>query len=82
MSLLKKLAGRSEDTTWSDFATRFESYKTEPPVLKPGPSSSADASAEPIVVYPAPQDGYLDNATFTVWLSKLSTVIVRAGGKT
>jgi hypothetical protein len=82
VSLLKKLAGRSEDATWSDFATRFESYETEPPVLKPGKSSSADGSAEPIVIYPDPQDGYLDNATFTVWLSKLSTVTMHAGGKT
>jgi len=82
VSLLKKLAGRNEDTTWSDFARRFESYETEPPVLKPGPASTADASAEPMVIYPDPQDGYLDKVTFTVWLSKLSTVTMHTGGKT
>jgi len=76
VTLLKKLANRTQDTTWSDFATRFQSYETQAPLLKP----AADATA-PVVIYPAPRDGYLDGATFKFWLSKLSTVTVRAGGK-
>jgi hypothetical protein len=82
VTLLKRLAGRSGDTTWSDYAARFQSYETEPPVLKPGPSATADPAADPIVIYPAPQDGYRDSVTFNVWLSKLSTVWMRTGGKT
>ena len=76
VTLLKKLATRTQDTTWSDFAARFQSYETQAPVLKP-----ADTTGEPIVVYPDPRDGYLDGATFKFWLSKLSTVTIRAGGK-
>jgi D-glucuronyl C5-epimerase-like protein len=76
VTLLKKLASRTQDTTWTEFAVRFQSYETEAPLVKP----SATAG-EPIVVYPEPRDGYLDGATFKFWLSKLSTVTIRAGGK-
>ncbi len=82
VSLLEKLAGRSDDTKWSDYAERFQAYEAQAPVLKPGPSATADPAAEPIVIYPDPQDGYRDSATFDVWLSKLSTVTMRAGGRT
>ena len=83
VSLLLKLAGRNTgDTTWSDFATRFKSYETQAPVVKPNLASLANASAAPIVIYPDPQDGYLDTVTFTFWLSKLSTVTLHAGGQT
>lgn len=83
VTLLKKLAARNPaDTTWSDFATRFQSYETQPPVVKPSAASSADPSAAPIVIYPDPQDGYLDSTTFTFWLSKVSTVTLHAGGQT
>jgi hypothetical protein len=51
-------------------------------VLKPSSAATADAAATPIVIYPDPQDGYLDTATFGFWLSKLSTVTLRAGGRT
>ncbi len=81
VSLLKRLAGRTSDTTWSDFATRFQSYETQPPVLKPSVAATPD-TANPIVIYPDPQDGYLDTATFSFWLSKLSTVTLHAGGRT
>jgi len=81
VSLLKRLANRTGDTTWSDFATRFQSYEAQPPVLKPSAAATPDP-ANPIVIYPDPQDGYLDTATFSVWLSKLSTVTLHAGGKT
>src|SRR5207302_9941775 len=83
VSLLKRLATRTGDTTWSDFAARFQGYETQAPVLKPSPSATPDpANANPIVIYPDPQDGYLDTVTFSFWLSKLSTVTLHAGGKT
>ena len=82
VTLLKKLASRSSDETWSDFATKFQSYETEAPKLNPSVASAADSRAEPIVIYPDPQDGYLDDARFTFWLSKLSTVTIHAGGHT
>ena len=54
--------------------------ETQPPVLKPSLAATPDP-ANPIVIYPDPQDGYLDTVTFSVWLSKLSTVTLHAGGK-
>jgi hypothetical protein len=81
VSLLKRLANRTGDMTWSDFATRFQSYETQPPVLKPSAAATPDLT-NPIVIYPDPQDGYLDTASFSVWLSKLSTVALHAGGRT
>jgi hypothetical protein len=77
VTLLKKLAAKTQDTTWTDFATRFKSYETQAPVLKP-----SDTATDPVAIYPAPRDGYLDGATFRFWLSKLSTVSLHAGGKT
>jgi hypothetical protein len=83
VTLLRKLAARNpSDTTWSDFATKFKSYETQPPVVKPTVASAADPSADPTVIYPDPQDGYLDSTTFTFWLSKVSTVTLHAGGQT
>jgi hypothetical protein len=82
VSLLTKLANRTGDTTWSDFATKFKSYEAQAPVVKPTLAAVADATAAPIVIYPDPQDGYLDTATFTFWLSKLSRVTLHAGGTT
>jgi hypothetical protein len=81
VSLLKRLANRTGDAAWSDEATRFQSYETQPPVLKPSAAASPDP-ANPIVIYPDPQDGYLDTATYSFWLSKLSTVTLHAGGRT
>jgi hypothetical protein len=81
VSLLKRLATRTGDTTWSDFATRFQTYETQPPVLKPAAGATPDL-ANPIVIYPDPQDGYLDRVAFSIWLSKLSTVTLHAGGRT
>jgi D-glucuronyl C5-epimerase C-terminus len=81
VSLLKKLAGRTGDSTWRDFADRFEGYESEPPALKPAQASLPDLE-NPIVIYPDPQDGYLDEAVFRFWLSKQSTVTLHAGGRT
>jgi hypothetical protein len=80
VTLLVKLANRTSDTTWSDFATRLKSYETQTPVVNPNAASAASPTAQPIVIYPDPQDGYLDGATYTFWLSKLSTVTLHAGG--
>ncbi len=80
VSLLKRLATRTGSTTWSDFATRFQSYEDQPPVLKPSAAAMPDPAAS-IVIYPDPQDGYLDTVTFSFWLSKLSTVTLHAGGR-
>lgn len=82
VQLLRRLAARTGDATWSDAATKFQSYETQAPVVKPSVAATAGAAAAPIVIYPDPQDGYLDAATFTFWLSKLSTVTLRAGGRT
>ncbi len=81
VTLLAKLANRTSDTTWSDFATKLKTYETQAPVVNPSAASAASPSADPIVIYPDPQDGYLDSATYTFWLSKLSTVTLHAGGK-
>jgi D-glucuronyl C5-epimerase-like protein len=81
VQLLRRLAARTGDATWSDFAARFQSYETQAPIVKPNLAAAADVTAAPIVIYPDPQDGYLDTATFTFWLSKLSTVAVHAGAQ-
>jgi hypothetical protein len=82
VQLLRRLASRTSDEIWSDFATKFQSYETQAPTLNPTLASAANPDADPIVIYPDPQDGYLDNARFTFWLSKLSTVTIHAGGHT
>jgi len=83
VTLLKKMAARNpSDPTWSDYATKFQSYEKQAPVVNPTAASASGPSADPIVIYPDPQDGYLDSATFTFWLSKVSTVTLHAGGQT
>ncbi len=81
VSLLERLASRTGDTTWTDFATRFQGYETQPPVLNLSAAVVPDP-ANPVVIYPDPQDGYLDTVSFSFWLSKLSTVTLHAGGRT
>ena len=39
VQLLRRLAARTGDTTWSDAATKFQSYETQAPVLKPSPAA-------------------------------------------
>jgi len=71
ISLLRKIAVRTGDTTWRDAADRFAGYETQQPILRAGGSTE--------VVYPEPADGFRDEARFTFWLSKVSTVTLRAG---
>ena len=78
VTLLRRLATRSQDTTWSDYADKFHSYEQQPPILNLSAASTPNPAA-PVVIYPDPQDGYLDNTTYTFWLSKLSTVTLHAG---
>jgi hypothetical protein len=76
VTLLRSLATRTGDLFWSEAATRFGAYETQPPILKPGPPVAT--------LYPKPADGYRDVARFRIWLSKLSyvTLIVAGGGRT
>jgi hypothetical protein len=74
IGLLRKLAARTGDTVLRETADRFQSYESQPPVIRarpPGPT-----------VYPRPADGYRDEAVIRFWLSKRSTVTLRVGGST
>jgi D-glucuronyl C5-epimerase-like protein len=71
ISLLRRLAARTGDQTWRDVADRFEGYESEPPILR--------ADSTPETIYPDPQDGFRDAAPLRFWLSKASTVTLRAG---
>jgi len=73
IGLLKALAKRTGDTTWSDAATRFALYETEPPLMT-GPTMTR-------VVYPRPEDGVRDALVVRFWLSKVSKVALVVGGK-
>jgi D-glucuronyl C5-epimerase-like protein len=74
VSLLKKLAQRNpEDPAWSDAASRFELYTTQPPILR--------AKTVPAKVFPRPLDGYRDVAPVSFSLSKISRVTVSGGGR-
>ncbi len=74
VGLLKKLAARTGDPVWQEFADRFASYEEQPPIVRLGRVTPA--------VYALPADGYLDEARFPFWLSKLSTVTLKVAGKT
>jgi hypothetical protein len=71
VSLLRRLAARTGDEAWREVADRFQSYETQPPLLRPAPTATT--------IYPDPQDGYRDAAPLRFWLSKLSTVTLRIG---
>ena len=68
--LLTLLAKRTQDTTLATYATRFGGDLREPPVVKLGPGPGA--------IYPWPQDGYRDAASYDVWVSKRSTLRLQA----
>jgi hypothetical protein len=70
---LKHLAAKTGDTRWRDYATKFEAYESQPPIVKLG--------SAPKLLYPEPRDGYLDSATFHFWLSKRSSVTLHVAGR-
>jgi hypothetical protein len=71
IQLLKRLAVRTGDQSWRDVADRFQEYETQPPEVH--------VAAAETTIYPDPHDGYRDAAPLRFWLSKLSTVTLRAG---
>jgi len=73
ISLLKTLAKRTSDTAWSDAATRFALYETEPPLMT--------APTVTRLVYPHPEDGVRDRLVVRFWLSKHSKVALVVDGK-
>jgi hypothetical protein len=73
IGLLRKLATRTGDPVWRSAADRFQTYETEPPVIR--------LRGAPPTVFPRPADGYLDEAPIRFWLSKASTVTLLVGGK-
>jgi hypothetical protein len=72
VTLLAKLAARTKDPFWSQYATRFKAYLTEPPALA--------SKGVPGALYPQPADGFRDSAWVSFWVSKASRVTVRAAG--
>ena len=73
IGLLKTLAKRTGDSAWTEAATRFQLYETQPPALT-GPSMTR-------VVYPHPRDGVRDALVVRFWLSKISKVALVVDGK-
>ncbi len=74
VDLLGLLARRTGDLFWGDAQGRFNDYTHEPPGFKSAPARPA--------IYPWPADGFRDRVRITFWLSKISTVHVRVGGRT
>ena len=72
IGLLRKLATRTGDAAWQEAADRFQTYESEPPVVR--------LRGAPAPVYPHPWDGYRDEALIRFWLSKGSTVTLIVGG--
>jgi D-glucuronyl C5-epimerase C-terminus len=73
ITLLRKLAARTGDTSWREVADRFQTYESQPPVIHLGTPSPT--------LYPRPKDGYRDEARIGFWLSKRSRVTLLVGGE-
>ncbi|MGE5272282.1 MAG: D-glucuronyl C5-epimerase family protein [Verrucomicrobiota bacterium] len=73
IGLLRKLATRTGDAAWQEAADRFQTYESEPPIVR--------LRGAPPPVYPHPEDGYRDEAPIRFWLSKGSTVTLIVGGR-
>lgn len=69
VSLLRRLANRTEDTFWAETAARFASYEGEPPAFELG------KPPEPLIT------GRNAEAALRFWLSKRSRVVVDVGGR-
>ncbi|MDQ3992755.1 MAG: D-glucuronyl C5-epimerase family protein, partial [Actinomycetota bacterium] len=66
VSLLERLAQRTQSPAWADAWARFDSYLALPPDVAPLATTG--------VVYPLPRDGFRDRASVTFSLSKKSTM--------
>jgi D-glucuronyl C5-epimerase C-terminus len=71
VSLLEKLAERTDLSFWRRAASRFDRYTHEAPKL--------DRRGALPALYPAPADGWRDTAAIRFWLSKRSDVTVAVG---
>jgi hypothetical protein len=74
VELARSLAQRTNATFWESAAARFNRYSHEPPVFRGGPTLGT--------IYPWPGDGFRDGTRVRFWVSKISTVSVRIGGRT
>ena len=74
VNLARLLGRRTDREFWWNAHARFDRYSHEPPVFRPGKSGPT--------LYPWPSDGFRDATTVRFWVSKVSTVRVRAGGRT
>lgn len=74
VSLLRRLALRSENPLWREAADRLDRYTKEPVVIAPV------TRAFP-ALYPVPRDGFRDELRVEIELSKLSTVTLEVAGR-
>lgn len=70
ISMLTRLHGQTQDPFWSQTASRFQAYDTQPPAFSAGPPAAPVAPAKRGTARPG----------VTFWLSKLSTVTLQVGG--
>ena len=73
VDLAGSLAQRTNSDFWQRAAARFNRYSHEPPVFKGGTTLST--------LYPWPRDGLRDHTRVRLWVSKISRVSVRMGGR-
>jgi hypothetical protein len=73
ISLLKTLGSRTADPFWTDTATRFKLYESEPPLLT-GPTVTR-------LVFPRPEDGVRDDLVVRFFLSKPAKVVLVVDGE-
>ena len=71
--LLGRLKTQTKDTFWSDASTRFKQYVTQPPLFRTGPPAKI---AMPVM---KPKPRARVPLTFSFWLSKSSSLVVRVG---
>jgi hypothetical protein len=69
VTILARLKAQTKDTFWSDLATKFKAYTTQPPLLELGPPATAAAAGTKAAL----------KSTF--WLSKASSVTLAAAGQ-
>jgi hypothetical protein len=71
--LLGRLKTQTKDTFWSDASTRFKAYATQPPLFSTGPPAKIAAPAQKA------KPKARASLSFSFWLSKSSSVVVRVG---